>query len=136
MSLTWTAPKVVLRGRLGSGQFDAGDDHMVGSPSVIKQQNGTRWMFYEAYGNWITPLNLFYNDDHGDTWLQPGVNVVGDPGGLRPGYTMMRHLGFAHLQDPRDPATSLALARCARVAGNREHALLVEDHDLPLRMSK
>ncbi len=92
----WTTARIVLRGLLGSGNYDAGDDHMVGSPSVLRIK-GTYYMFYEAYGNWIAPLNLFYNADHGDSWLTPGVNTSGDPVGLRSGYRYSGHMGFAPL---------------------------------------
>ena len=92
--VTWSSPEVVLRGQCGTGGYNAGDDHMVGSPSVIKV-GATYYMYYEAYGTWMAPLNLFYNATHGDSWLIPEVNTVGDPARTRTGYQYSGTLGFA-----------------------------------------
>jgi len=67
----WSQPKIVLKGLGGSAGIDVADDHLVGSPSVLKK-DGVFYMFYEAYGNWSSPVNRFFSFDEGDTWITNG----------------------------------------------------------------
>lgn len=93
---TWTNSEVILRGAAGDGPLEA-DDHLVGSPSVIRV-GSTYYMFYEAYSNWATPINRFFSLNHPerwDTWVTNGVVSWGveDFGTI---YTYFeRTLGFA-----------------------------------------
>ncbi len=67
----WSPRKIVLKG-LGGTAGNRGDDHLVGSPSVIRVDcskttcpsgmtvnNRPYIMFYEAYGNYMTRVNSF-----------------------------------------------------------------------------
>lgn len=69
---TWSAPEVVLWPRGGADGFNAADDHLVGSPTVLKI-DGTYYMFYEAYGNWVTTIVSFYDAQMQDTWNTNGA---------------------------------------------------------------
>ncbi len=70
----WSSPEVVLKGQGGIGGNITADDHLLGSPSVIKLDE-TYYMFYEAYGTWSTVINRFYSFDKGDTWTTSGVRT-------------------------------------------------------------
>ena len=70
--LSWSTPKVVLKGAGGLQTTD--DDHLVGSPSVIKI-GGTYYMFYEAYANWATPIVSLFSPTRLDTWATAGAAV-------------------------------------------------------------
>jgi len=67
----WTEPCQVLAPRGGSEGLDLADDHLLGSPSVVKV-NGTYYMFYEAYGNWVSMIRQLYSESDTDTWTTAG----------------------------------------------------------------
>lgn len=71
----WSPPIIVLKGLGGSSGLNAADDHLVGSPSVLKK-DGVFYMFYEAYGNWVSPVNRFYSYERGDTWITNGTPEI------------------------------------------------------------
>ncbi len=64
----WTFPCQVIVPRGGADGFDAADDHLIGSPSVIRYQDRF-YMYYEAYGKWVTLITSFYSADRSDTWV-------------------------------------------------------------------
>ncbi|MBX7103828.1 MAG: hypothetical protein K1X57_07090 [Gemmataceae bacterium] len=66
--VNWSAPQVVLKGSGGTNGAIDGDDHLVGSPSVMKVGN-TYYMFYESMANWLTPLNHFNSAAKKDAWV-------------------------------------------------------------------
>ena len=63
---------MVLKGRgdrkSSAGPIGVGDDHLVGSPSVLKI-SGKYYMFYEAIGTLVTPINRVWSPTHLDTWV-------------------------------------------------------------------
>lgn len=69
---TWSAPVPVLEPRLGADGADAADDHLLGSPTVLRR-NGKFFMFYEAYGTWATVVNRLYSFARGDNWTTHGT---------------------------------------------------------------
>lgn len=82
---SWTNIRVVLKGQAGTGGYDAANDHLLGSPSVLKI-NGTYYMFYEAYGTWATVVNRFCNAARDDMWTTNGAPYgVFDKGGIELG---------------------------------------------------
>lgn len=87
----WSRPRVALKGRGGSGGFDAADDHLVGSPSVLKI-HGKYYMFYEAYSQ-ATLITRFFHRVRHDTWSFNGFpqNVQA----WDAGYAWERSLGIA-----------------------------------------
>lgn len=68
---SWSTPQVVLKGRGASTGEDTADDHLVGSPSVLKI-NGTYYMFYEAYGKWTTTIVRSWDSWRADNWVTSG----------------------------------------------------------------
>jgi hypothetical protein len=68
---TWDAPQVVLEPQLGATERDEADDHLLGSPTVLKIE-GKYYMFYEAYGTYATVVNRFYSNDRRDYWTTHG----------------------------------------------------------------
>lgn len=92
----WSDPIVVLKGRGGTGPTDAADDHLVGSPTVIRL-NGKYYMFYEAYGKWITTIPRFWNSVQSDSWVDNGQAAVSPHWDSN--YIYETNLGFApHLR--------------------------------------
>lgn len=87
----WSAPRVVLKGRGGSAGFDAADDHLVGSPSVLKIR-GTYYMYYEAYSQ-ATLVTRFFNPARSDTWSYHGFPQ--NSAAWNAGYRWERALGIA-----------------------------------------
>jgi len=87
----WSTPRVVLKGQGGSGGYDAADDHLVGAPSVLKL-NGKYYMFYEAYGTWVTTIDRFYSPTRVDNWVTGALSRSKDWEGS---YRFERALGFA-----------------------------------------
>jgi len=113
---TWATPQVVLKGRGGTrnaadGPADVGDDHLVGSPSVLRI-NATYYMFYEAYATWATPINRVFSPARGDTWgggsgmtgaWSAGFCGAGNAPDFDPSYTVNEaHLGYAPLEAKPD----------------------------------
>ncbi len=92
---TWTTPIVVLKGQGGLGSSDAADDTLVGAPSVLKL-NGKYYMFYEAYGNWVSSIARFFHRVRVDNWITNGGQRPGN-GNWVDGYVFERNLGFAPL---------------------------------------
>lgn len=79
----WSTPQAVLKGLGGSAGSPRGDDHLVGSPSVLRINcaaiscpsgiSGKPYvMFYEAYGNYMTRVNRFFSGANGDTFVTGG----------------------------------------------------------------
>ncbi len=72
--------RVVLKGRAGF-HGDSADDHQLGSPSVLKLNTGRcgtvdgycYYMFYEAYGNWVTNILRLERPGDLDRWDWNGV---------------------------------------------------------------
>jgi hypothetical protein len=62
----WSPPKAVLKGLGGTGGSLSADDHLLGSPSVLKL-GGEYVMFYEAFATAATVVNRFYSYNQGDT---------------------------------------------------------------------
>jgi hypothetical protein len=95
----WSTPLVVLQGQFGNGGYDATDDHLVGSPSVIRVElNGREkyYMFYESYGTWSTVINRLFSFARGDNWITNGLaNNAGMLADWEASYAFERHLGFA-----------------------------------------
>ncbi|MCB9920183.1 MAG: hypothetical protein H6832_17410 [Planctomycetes bacterium] len=87
----WSRPIVALKGRGGSGGFDAADDHLVGSPSVLKV-HGKYYMFYEAYSQ-ATLVTRFFHAKRGDTWSFHGFPQ--NSPSWDDGYAWERELGIA-----------------------------------------
>ncbi len=101
----WSAPEVVLKGRAGSSGGDAADDHLLGSPSVVKHR-GRYYMFYEAYGTWATAIQRMFAPARGDTWTtnglaaqisSPGFDGRTPAGDWDPAYQFEKNQGFAPL---------------------------------------
>ena len=89
---TWSSPQVVLKGSGGTNGAISADDHLIGSPSIIKL--GSKYhMFYEAYSTWATPLNRFYSFNRGDSWITNDQDLP-VPGNAE-GYAFERNMGFA-----------------------------------------
>lgn len=74
---SWSTPQVVLKGQGGTGVPITADDHLIGSPAVLKH-GGVYYMFYEAYDNWSTAVNRFWSPTNVDTWVASGASL-GDP---------------------------------------------------------
>ena len=71
-SLTpWSEPRIIWKGLGGTTGQDETDDHLVGSPTVLRV-NGTYYMFIESYGYYATRINRFFNFNLGDTWATNG----------------------------------------------------------------
>jgi len=91
--VNWSEPVTALRGLLGTGGANK-PDIMVGSPSMFRY-GGITYMFYEAFQNWVEPINLYYNAQTQDTWATPSVNTVGDFTTDKTGYLYSDLMGFA-----------------------------------------
>jgi len=73
------------------------DDHLVGSPTVLKI-NGEYIMFYESYLNWVSTVNRFFSATRGDNWITNGIAGAGNNlHDWEASYNFERHLGFAPL---------------------------------------
>lgn len=96
--ICWEEPQLVFKGRAGVSGFDAADDHLVGSPSVLKL-NDKYYMFYEAYGNWVTLITRAWSGPCLDTWEYSGVGLSGewDDFAVACNYAWERALGVASL---------------------------------------
>jgi len=97
--------QVVLKGLGGSTGEDRGDDHLVGSPSVIKVDcslincpdgltSKIYVMFYEAYGNYMTRVNRFYSSHNKDSFITHG-EPAGSFADEISGYHFEAYLGYA-----------------------------------------
>lgn len=107
---TWNEPQTVLAPQLGAQNSDWGDDHLLGSPSVIKT-NGKYYMFYEGYGNWATAINRFFSAAKGDNWISNGTPQGDSDGAITPNsvgtYEFERSLGIGFLYPKRFSATDV-----------------------------
>lgn len=88
----WTDPVIVLKPQGGLAGYDAADDHLIGSPSVLKI-DGIYYMFYEAYGTWVTNVARLWNPDLTDTWSWSGAPQFASA--WKPDDTFETTLGFA-----------------------------------------
>lgn len=89
--VNWNGIQPVLKGSGGiRGEFSA-DDHLLGSPAVLKV-GGKYYLFYEAYSTAATPLNRFYSFTRGDNWITNDKDLPTNPA---EGYAFERNLGFA-----------------------------------------
>jgi hypothetical protein len=94
---SWSPPQVVLKGLGGTSGTDAADDHLVGSPSVL-HINGTYYMFYEAFGKWMTAIDRFWSPGSADTLVTSGQNWNHEKQVYAPqGFNFEGPLGFAPL---------------------------------------
>jgi hypothetical protein len=90
----WSKPQVILKGSGGANATITADDHLIGSPSLLKLNNKF-YMFYESYSTWAAPINRFYSFQRGDNWTTNGIDL---PGKNNPeGYQFERNMGFAPL---------------------------------------
>ena len=94
---SWTTPVVALAPGGNRSGTARGDDHLVGAPSVLRipqtliDGNLAEYlMFYEAYGNWATPINRYTSTTIDDDWVSSSTSG-------RSGYSFDRALGFAPL---------------------------------------
>jgi hypothetical protein len=77
----WSTPVVVLAPQLGQSGRDEADDHLLGSPAVLKFGD-TYYMYYEAYGVWATAIQRFFSFEQGSTWTTNGTpqqELAADP---------------------------------------------------------
>lgn len=91
----WSKPVVVLKGQGGMGKYDAADDHLIGSPTVIRIK-GKYYMYYEAYGTQMTMIPRMFSVTAGDTWSSNG-QLHTRVGEWSEDYQLERMLGIAPL---------------------------------------
>ena len=96
---TWSTPVIALAPRGGVMAGDFGDDHQLGSPSVIKV-GGTYYMFYEGYGTYATQIVRWWHPGRDDYWGTSGAllsEAATQAGGTAPleGYVFNETLGYA-----------------------------------------
>ncbi len=89
----WSEPQVALEPQFGSGGYDAADDHLIGSPSVLYIDD-IYYMFYEGYGNQVTLVSRYFNFAEGDTWTSGGWVKNFNPVPYQ-GYELEEVLGIA-----------------------------------------
>jgi hypothetical protein len=106
----WSTPQTALAPQLGAQNSDWGDDHLLGSPSVIKT-NGEYYMFYEGYGNWATAINRFFSGQKGDSWITNGTPQADSDGAITANnvgtYGFEESLGIGFLYPKKFSATDI-----------------------------
>ena len=90
----WSTPQIVLAPQHGASGVNWADDHLLGSPSVLKVDN-LYYMYYETYAMAATPIQSFYSFTIGDSWATNGSPALVPADG----YNHFGALGIAPLYE-------------------------------------